>query len=266
MNLRFKAWFVQQRMKWKTCRNPDWIWIEFSKNVSPAGFWCCAGPSRPADSDPQSPSHWPAAECTEIMKRKSRHTGVQTGGASLHEQQQWSHTSPFPSGTLMTTSSPAPAIGEPLTDMLYTFSLWRASLSPGVLGNLTDERHLKMLIWIQTPMWSDSTQCLLKLWIFSVTWGFTWGRSVAWWAACSPWLKTRGDFEQEWSKAFLWTCEQNKHGSSEEQTSGLLGGSWSCGVCPSPLDGVVLFADGERSGLLGGWRSFLWCFLLHHTH
>lgn len=47
--------------------------------------------------------------------------------------------SPLPKGTLMTISSVPPVMGEPFTEMLYTFSLCRGTRSAGVLGNLERE-------------------------------------------------------------------------------------------------------------------------------
>lgn len=131
----------------------------------PAAAWCCEWRSRPADSDQQNPSRWPAAECTvntrvaavtvwlRARTYDATFTRLYLHFASLSRKHHFlfltvgvllyggkALTSPLPRGTLMMISSVPPAMGEPFTEMLYTFSLWRGTRTAGVLGNLARAR------------------------------------------------------------------------------------------------------------------------------
>lgn len=130
----------------------------------PVAAWCCGWPYHPAAADQQNPSRWPEAECTVSTWAAAItlcvHYGITLLIHAIHETNPLSRffptlcsfaysekaqTSPLPRGTLMTISSEPPAMGEPFTEILYTFSLWRGTRTAGVLGNLDREFSIKLV-------------------------------------------------------------------------------------------------------------------------
>lgn len=79
----------------------------------PAAGGCSSAPCRPAETDPPSPSDWPAAGCSAEAAGQR-----QEEGRRMREEAGVGLTSPLPMGTLMTMSSFPAAMGEPLTEML----------------------------------------------------------------------------------------------------------------------------------------------------